>query len=664
MQLKRMYKSLIVGAGLTILSSFADSKDIFNNSSIKMPYKKYGYTDRQAAARLLDRFTFGAKPGQIDEVLKMGIDQWMEQQLSGNLPDEDLTQRLSNYQTLSLDNETIVNTYMNAGQVIRFAAKHGLIDRDTVRGDNKKEYQENIRSLMLKEGFKPIVQLQSELINQKIIRAAYSNNQLHELLTDFWFNHFNVSITKQQCQQYILTYERDAIRPNVTGNFETMLEATAKHPAMLEFLDNANSVSNNNSVENKKGNAFVDKKIKQRADEMMTTNPAGAEILNKTIQAKKAQGLNENYAREIMELHTMGVDAGYTQADVTSVARALTGWSIRPLIKDAPGRNLLERAGKENLERRGFVMEGDFLFRADKHDDAEKIILGKSFPASGGYKEGREIIHLLATNNATAQFICKKLATRFVSDTPSVVMVNQMAATFQKTNGNIKMVLIAMVNDASFWNQKIAREKIKSPFELVISSVRATDADVLQPFQLYNWCNRMGQKLYFYQAPTGFPDRAAYWINTGALLNRMNFGLAFASQKIPGVKFDLMALNNNHEPESPDQALIVYSKIFLPERDQAANIQRLSAMVRDNTVADKINQAAEKNTPPPANEMMGEEMMNMRGKGKANNEKVTKEKAVIGKKNKPITMQYLAGNNTMVAQVAGIIIGSPEFQRK
>lgn len=662
MQLKRMYKSLIVGVGLTVLSSFTDSKDIFNTSGIKMPYKKYGYTDRQAAARLLDRFTFGAKPGQIEEVLKIGIDQWMEQQLAGNLPDEDLAQRLSNYQTLSLDNETIVNTYMNAGQVIRFAAKHGLIDRDTVRGDNKKEYQQNVRSLMLKEGFKPIVQLQSELINQKIIRAAYGNNQLHEMLTDFWFNHFNVSITKQQCQQYILTYERDAIRKNVTGNFETMLEATAKHPAMLEYLDNANSVSNNNSVANKRGNALADRQMKQRADEMMAANPAGAEILNKTIQAKKVQGLNENYAREIMELHTMGVDAGYTQADVTAVARALTGWGVRPLIKDAPGRNLLDRVGKDNLEKRGFVIQGDFLFRADKHDDSAKMILGKNFPADGGYNEGREVIHLLATNPATAQFICKKLATRFVSDTPSVELVNHMAATFQKTNGDIKKVLIVMVNDASFWNQKLTREKIKSPFELVISSVRATDADVQQPFQLYNWCNRMGQKLYFYQAPTGFPDKAAYWINTGALLNRMNFGLAFASQKIPGVRFDLMALNNNHEPESPDQALLIYSKIFLPERDQAANIQRLSAMIRDNTVADKISKAAERNTHPTSNEMMSEEMMNTVDtvvKGK-----VSKEKEVLGKKNKPLTMQYLEGNNTMVAQVAGIIIGSPEFQRK
>lgn len=657
MRFNRMYKSFIVGAGLTILCSFTDTKDIFYAKAVKIPYKKYGYSDRQAAARLLDRFTFGAKPGQIDEVLNEGIDQWFEKQLEGNLPDEDLTQRLSSYQALTLDNETIVNTYMNAGQVIRFAVKNGLINRDTARGDNKKEYQENVRSLMLKEGFKPFVELQNQLLNQKIIRAAYSNNQLHELLTDFWFNHFNVSLTKPQCQQYILTYERDAIRPNVTGSFETMLEATAKHPAMLEYLDNSSSVSNNNSVANKKGNAFVDRQLKQKADEMMATNPAAAQVINKTIQAKKVQGLNENYAREIMELHTMGVDAGYTQADVTAVARALTGWSVKPLIKDAPARNLLDRAGKDNLEKRGFVIEGDFLFRADKHDDSIKTILGKNFPENGGYNEGREVLHLLATNASTAQFICKKLATRFVSDTPSVALVNHMATTFQKTNGNIKLVLIAMVNDASFWNQKIAREKIKSPFELIISTVRATNADVQQPMQLFNWCNKMGQKLYFYQAPTGYPDKAAYWINTGALLNRMNFGLAFASQKIPGIKFDLMALNNNHEPESTDQALLVYSKLLLPERDQVANIQRLSAMVRDNTVVDKINQAAEKTTPTITNEMMNEDPMNPRG-NKAN------EKAMVKRKDRPFEMQYAAGNNSMVAQVAGIIIGSPEFQRK
>ncbi|TAH08625.1 MAG: DUF1800 domain-containing protein [Sphingobacteriia bacterium] len=655
MNLSRTLKSLSVGVSLTLLLSFSNKDGNYAEQSVKMPYKKYGYTDAQAAARLLDRFSFGASPGQVNEVVKMGLDNWFEQQLQGKLPDDKVNDRLANFKTLSLNNETIVNTYMNAGQVVRFAVKNGLINRDTINGD-KKEYQQQVRTLMLQQGFKPLLELQGELINQKILRAAYSNNQLHEVLTDFWFNHFNVSITKPQCQQFITTYERDAIRPNVTGNFETLLMATAKHPAMLEYLDNASSVSNSNKLENKKVNAKVNERLQEKAEEMMSKNTPGAAFAQQAVQVRKAQGLNENYAREIMELHTLGVDGGYTQADVTSVARTLTGWSIFPLVKDAPGRALIDRVGVDVLTKRGFVVEGDFLFRADKHDDEPKTILGKSFPENGGYKEGEAVIKMLVNHSSTAKFICNKLATRFVSDTPSVSLVKNMTTTFEQTNGNIKAVLIAMVNHADFWNQKITREKIKSPFELVISAVRATNAEVNQPMQLFNWCNRMGQKLYFYQAPTGFPDRASYWINTGALLNRMNFGLAFAAQKIPGIQLNLPALNQNHEPESTTDALKVYSNLLLPERDHTANIARLSAMVNDGKVAKKIDAAAAKIVPAQATEIMEEEMMPRGKKGG--------DKQAWSKKNIPFELLSAMGNNTMIAQVAGIIIGSPEFQRK
>ncbi len=604
MNWRRMYKRLVAGVCLTLVFAFSE-KGAENYRSVRIPYKKYGYTDRQAAARLLDRFSFGARPGEVDAVVNMGINKWFEQQLAGDDADTAVTSRLAGFKTLDLDNETIVNTYLDGGQINRFGIKNGLPNGDTIQGD-KKAYQERVRNLMQQMGLKPLQELQNELINQKIIRAAYSNNQLHEVLTDFWFNHFNVSLTKPQCQQFILTYERDAIRPYVTGNFSEMLLATAKHPAMLEFLDNASSVSDNNKLVNKKVEAVVQQQ--------------------QAAQARKVQGLNENYAREIMELHTLGVDGGYTQADVTSVARALTGWSLRPLAKDAPARNLFEKGLQNNFGNRGFIVEKDFFFRADKHDDDPKTILGKDFPTNGGYKEGEEVITMLAKHPSTAQFIAKKIATRFVSDTPSVSLVNKMAETFRKTDGNIKAVLITMVNDREFWNQKSVREKVKSPFELAISAIRATNADVQQPVQVFNWVNKMGQKIYYYQAPTGFPDRASYWINTGALLNRMNFGLAFATQKIPGIKIDLASLNNNHEPESAEDALKVYSNIFLPERDHTENLKRLTTIVTDRSVVQKINDAAEKN----------------------------KEAAT------PVAIN----NHSMISQVAGIIIGSPEFQRK
>lgn len=666
MNFRRMYKTITAGAVMTLLSAFVQGKQASPDPRINMPYRKMGLTQEQAAAHLLNRFTFGTKPGQVKEVVDMGLEKWLQQQLDGNLPDEEVNRRLpaDNYEALAMNNETIVNTYLNAGQIIRIAAKNNLLDKDSVRNLDKPEYRVQLKKLMDAQGYKAPQELQRQIINQKIIRAAYGQNQLQEVLTDFWFNHFNVSLTKGQCQQFVLTYERDAIRPHVLGNFETLLEATAKHPAMLEYLDNASSVSMDNEMARQQEKNALIRAAKQRLQaKAMDTSQPGAKILQQTINARKTQGLNENYAREIMELHTLGVDGGYTQQDVTTVARALTGWSIKPLYKDSPGMKLLEAAGPGFLKRKGFVVDGDFLFRADKHDESAKTILGRNFPANGGYEEGKQVLEMLATHPSTAKFICTKLATRFVCDTPSAELVSKMAEAFLKTKGNIKTVLITMVNSREFWDNKALREKIKSPFEFSISAIRATNADVQQPFQIYNWCTRMGQRFYYYQAPTGFPDRATYWINTGSLLNRMNFGLAFATEKIPGVKLNLAALNDNHEPESAEAALAIYSKILLPERNQDDNIRRLTAMVRDANLEKKISEAADKNTtaPPDISNAAQDDMMAANATKRSRRQN---EKALLSKKNLPVTTLYVAGNVNTVSQVAGIIIGSPEFQRK
>ncbi|MES2371698.1 MAG: DUF1800 domain-containing protein [Bacteroidota bacterium] len=667
MNFSRLFKTLSIGAVLTVMFAFVQgntSPDI----KISLPYKKMGLTQEQAAAHLLNRFTFGTKPGQIKEVVNMGLEKWLQQQLDGGLPDDEVTRRLPSdaYEALALNNETIVNTYLNAGQIIRVAAKNNLLDKDSIKSLDKPEYRAQLKKLMDQQGYKAPQELQRQIINQKIVRAAYGQNQLQEVLTDFWFNHFNVSLTKGQCQQFILTYERDAIRPNVLGNFETILEATAKHPAMLEYLDNASSVSMENDMARTQDKNNLARLARQKMQQMADDTSAGGKLLQQTIKARKTQGLNENYAREIMELHTLGVDGGYTQTDVTTVAKALTGWSIMPMYKDGPGTKLLQAAGPALLARRGFVVEGDFLFRADKHDENPKTILGRSFPANGGYEEGKQVLQMLAVHPSTAKFICTKLATRFVSDTPSAELVSKMADGYLKSNGNIKTVLVTMVNSREFWDTKALREKVKSPFEFAISAIRATNADVQQPFQIYNWCTRMGQRFYYYQAPTGFPDRATYWINTGSLLNRMNFGLAFATQKIPGVKIDLAALNDNHEPESAEAALAIYSKILLPERNQDENIRRLTAMVKDVNLEKKINDAAEKNTvamPDMSTNMQQDDMMMQASVPNKRNKKQN-EKAALSKKNLPLTTLYVAGNTNTVSQVAGIIIGSPEFQRK
>ncbi|MEI8098947.1 MAG: DUF1800 family protein, partial [Sediminibacterium sp.] len=321
---------------------------------------------------------------------------------------------------------------------------------------------------------------------------------------------------------------------------------------------------------------------------------------------------------------------------------------------DAPGRKLIEKIGKDNMEKRGFVYQGDFMFRADKHDESAKQILGKNFAENGGYYEGMKVLEMLSNHPSTAKFICKKLAIRFVSDHPSDALVQEMAASFLKHNGNIKEVLLTMVNNIEFWKEDALREKIKSPFELAISAIRATNATINQPLQIFNWCTKMGQRFYFYQAPTGFPDKGDYWINTGALLNRMNFGLAFATGKIPGVTVDLLALNANHEPESIEDALRIYSHLLLPERNQSENIKRLSALVRDENMANKIADATSKLPQPelvPETDMM-------------QSTPSLKRNLNAGMRKQNQTMVLTTGNNSTVSQVTGVIIGSPEFQRK
>jgi Uncharacterized protein conserved in bacteria len=627
------------------------------------PYKKAGLTEREAAAHLLNRFTYGATPAQIDEVVNMGLEKWFEKQLEGNLPDDSLNQKLAAYDALKLSNEEIVNAFPRPGQVLRMAVKDGKVDKDSVKID-KKEYRDQLQAYMREKGLRPQQELLRQFINQKVVRAAYSNNQLQEVLTDFWFNHFNVSITKNDCAEFIPNYERDVIRPNVFGKFENLLLATAKSPAMLLYLDNFTSSGENTNV-NLPGNQQLRKVLAQRQDAMGDSSQK-MQVLKKLQNAKKAQGLNENYAREVMELHTLGVDGGYTQSDVTQAARVLTGWTIFPLNDYGPGnqiKKIIEKVGEDKFTERGFVHEGDFLFAINRHDNKEKTVLGKTFAANGGYEEGVQLLKMLAHHPSTAKFISRKIAVRFVSDNPPQSLIDKMAKTFIEKDGDIKEVLITMASSPEFWSKDVIRAKTKSPFELAISAVRALNVDLKQPYQIFAWADKMGQKMYFYQAPTGFPDRGQYWINTGALLNRMNFGLAIASQRIPGTKVDLLALNNHHEPESATDALVKYGKLVMPERNLDETVKRLTPMLNDPELVKKINAAADKNSVPQQTTMVSNQVVmnddmedgigNKGGKGlkglkKGNNNGV----------------QLAVGNNSMLSQVVGIIIGSPEFQRR
>ncbi len=614
------FPAIFLVGPLLIFSSFYGSH---NTADIPaFPYQQAGLTKQQAAAHLLSRFTFGAKPGQVDAVANQGLEKWFSEQLSANMQDDSLNQLLDKYDALKLSNTDIVNKYPRAGQIAQMAVKSGVVINDTVR-TNKAMYKKILQDYMQQNNLKPQYELFNQFINQKVMRAAYTKNQLQEVMTSFWFNHFNVSLTKNLCAQFIPNYERDVIRPNALGKFGVMLLASAKSPAMSFYLDNFSSASS------------------------IDSSSAQGMMMNAKGKARD-RGLNENYAREVMELHTLGVDGGYSQQDVTQAAKVLTGWGVYPMGDFGKTANIISKeAADKKAGKGGFVRDGDFLFIPGRHDKSEKTVLGKHFGPNNGYDEGADLLNMLAHHPSTAKFISRKLAVKFVNDTPPQSLIDKMAKTFLSTDGDIKQVLIAMVSSPEFWTPSAIRQKTKSPFELAINSVRSLDAQITQPYQLYTWINRMGEKVYFYQAPTGFPDRGQYWINTGALLNRMNFGLAMASGRIPGVRFDLLKLNHNHEPESAQAALTAYGKIILPERDLTKTIKQLTPMLNDPQLMVKVDNASGKLSPPV------KDALSTIAAGDDPTKKVADQ-----------VMPPVDATKSMMAQVVGIILGSPEYQRR
>jgi uncharacterized protein (DUF1800 family) len=333
----------------------------------------------------------------------------------------------------------------------------------------------------------PQVLVNNELIENKLYRAIYSNRQLEEVLVDFWMNHFNVFNGKGPDRLLLTSYERDAIRPYIFGHFEDMLLATARHPAMLFYLDNWQSQS--------------------PPDNMFT---AGA----------RRPGINENYARELMELHTLGVDGGYTQQDVVAVARAFTGWTIYDQAKYA-----------------------EFQFNSPFHDRKEKVILGHTLPAGRGEQDGLDVIDILAHHPSTAKFISKKLAQRFVADDPPQPLIDRMAATFTKTDGDLRAVLQTLFASPEFLSEGAWRSKVKSPLEMIASGMRALSADVTDAFVLAQRIGELGQPLYGKLEPTGYPNTSEAWTNTSGLLGRINFATALSAGQISGLKFDISRFN-------------------------------------------------------------------------------------------------------------------------
>jgi uncharacterized protein (DUF1800 family) len=526
-------------------------------------------TEEQRALHALNRLTFGPRPGDLQKVMDADVDDWMEQQLHPDeIADKVLDGKLGQFRTLRMSSHDLLQTFPNNNMVKQAAegkiplptdplkrsiyevqisilaerqkqdqaARDGkTLDADT-KAKMEKQNQDTVaaqadtilalpkekrmdavialppderrlfvttirgqqRDRLLadlpadqREYFLamngPASVVVSELQQSKLVRALYGERQLQEVMTDFWFNHFNIYLNKDADQYLVTAYERDVIRPHALGKFKDLLVATAQSPAMLFYLDNWLS--------------------------MGPKSPAAVNAA-KSKPGQAAPGLNENYGRELMELHTLSVNGGYTQHDVTELARVLTGWTIQPVDEGAA-----------------------FQFNAKKHDPGDKVVLGHVIPENG-VNEGLQVLDMLAHQPATAKFIAKKLAMRFVSDDPPPALVERMAQKFLATDGDIREVLRTLFKSPEFWSPKTYRAKVKTPFEFVVSSLRATGTDLNNAAPLLGTLNKMGMPLYQMVPPTGYSMTESTWMNSEALIDRMNYALALSNGQVGGTNFD------------------------------------------------------------------------------------------------------------------------------
>ncbi len=440
--------------------------------------------DDKTIVHVLNRIGFGPAPGDVERVRRIGLAAHIDQQLQPQrLADANLAERLASFSTLGLSTRELAERYYLPALMER-QRRQRQQGATAPPADNPPP--------MMMEAERSERRVFAELAQQKILRAVYSERQLEEVMVDFWFNHFNVFGGKGPTRMYLTEYERDVIRPHALGRFRDLLGATAKSPAMLFYLDNWQSAAPG-----------------QAGDAMM--NPGrgrGRGFLRRPPQAprpaqNRRRDINENYARELMELHTLGVDGGYTQKDVQEVARAFTGWTI-----------VQPRAG------------GEFRFEPRMHDRGEKVVLGHTIKAGGGMEDGEQVLDLLARHPSTAQFVATKLARRFVADEPPAALVTRAAARFKETGGDIREVVRTIVTSPEFFAPAAYRAKVKTPLEFVASAIRATGVDLRNATAAVQALRELGMPPYMCEPPTGYADDAKAWVNTGALLNRMNFAIA------------------------------------------------------------------------------------------------------------------------------------------
>jgi uncharacterized protein (DUF1800 family) len=555
-------------------------------------------SEDEAILHTLNRLGFGPRPGDVERVRKMGLKNWIERQLNPeSIDDSALNARLEQFPTLKMSSARLLEEFpqpkqpaQQAGvsrQELQQRREERRKERESGAGDANPEMKKDAppenppneenagQQAQAAAGQQPAAdsagnpfgknrpfgkgdpsnaqqnilnskrpqRIVAELSMAKMTRAIYSERQLYEEMVDFWFNHFNVFFGKGADKWMLTSYERDTIRPHAMGKFKDLVVATAKSPAMLFYLDNWLSADPASYARMRQEMEMRRQRFNARFG---GNDPFGMRRFPRAGQGQPAKqnqnqnrGLNENYGRELMELHTLGVDGGYTQEDVIEVAKCFTGWTLETPRRDP-----------------------EFRFDERIHDPKTKTVLGKKIN-DGGMRDAEQVIDLLVRHPNTAKFISTKLARRFVADTPPPALVDRMAKTFLDSDGDIRAVLRTMIYSPEFWSRDSYRAKIKRPFELVASTARALGAEIETPLPLVMWVGRIGEPLYLCQPPTGYSDKAETWVNTGALLNRLNFSLAMANNRMRGSNVDPFSLLGQDAAGDSKVALNRSIEVFL-----------------------------------------------------------------------------------------------------
>jgi len=465
----------------------------------------------------------------------------------------------------------------------------------------------------------------AEALEARLIRDIYSDRQLQAVMTDFWLNHFNVYVRKNQNEPYLLpSYQRDVIMPNALGKFEDLLVATAKSPAMLVYLDNWQSIG-------------PDSLAATRVKRVQQVNPNGK------IAQNLPKGINENYARELMELHTLGVNGGYTQKDVIEVAKCFTGWTV-----DRP-----YQVGMSNAN-------GGFVYEPNRHEPGTKTVLGRTINENG-QNEGLEVLHMLATSPATAHFVSQKLAVRFVSDSPPPALVDTMAATFLKTDGDIKAVLTTMFHSPEFWSPQVYRAKVKTPLEFLTSALRASHASVDNALPLVLAMERLGMPIYGMQTPNGYSWMADEWVSSNALISRMNFALVLSGDRLPGTRTDWPSLLG----EGANAALASAPSSSTEKQLEALLIgQPAAAHTRDTVLAQFNNPTAQRQAEQSFNAQPAQDDPNGQQMAAGSKDNVSVMRVGLGRRGSGGRDLQSNQPETPLDTMAGLLLGSPDFQRR